>query len=227
MYLLSVDTSTEICSVAVGNMQGELLAVEDLLEPNSHSSKLAPMIADILAGLGLSAEDLSAISFSNGPGSYTGLRVGLSTVKAMSFALEIPLIAINTLDIIADYHSKQADNYDYIIPMIDARRDEVYCAVYSSTAKCILPSCAIILDGDSFRDLIDSDARVALAGNGATKAMQLIDLDGRFLIDENLSARFQLSLAARQYNEERFVDSDFFAPYYLKSPNITKPKKLL
>ena len=132
-YILHIDTTTKKCSVALAQ-DGELMIQKELLsEEFSHSEQLHPFIEEVLKESGLKSSSLSAIAISKGPGSYTGLRIGVAAAKGLCFALDLPLIALNTLEIMVQPY--EVSPYSFIIPMLDARRMEVYAAIFDETKK--------------------------------------------------------------------------------------------
>ena len=169
-YILHLETSTKQCSVALAH-KGELLASRIILNDSfSHSEKLHLFISEVLQEAKLKSADLDAVAVSKGPGSYTGLRIGVAAAKGLCFGLDIPLIALNALKILAQASTEQ--NTDYIIPMMDARRMEVYTAVFDSRRNWVEDTSALVLSRDSFKELL-KDQTVLVLGDGAQKFKKL------------------------------------------------------
>jgi tRNA threonylcarbamoyladenosine biosynthesis protein TsaB len=226
--ILQIDTSTTICSVALSE-NGETLAVIDLDEPNAHAAKLTVLIAEILTQTNRTMQDLSAVAVSMGPGSYTGLRIGVSTAKGLCYALDIPLIAINTLEALFLGYKGQFDTTEgeVYLPMIDARRMEVYTAVYDHNAALVKATSAEIIDADYFNELLSSYSRVHLFGSGADKFEDLFSSTDRvnILTGFNDSAAFLSTLAFDKFQRKEFEDIAYFEPFYLKDFLVTPAKK--
>lgn len=212
-YILHIETATKVCSVAV-SLNGELLSCKETQADGFiHSEALTGFIQDALSSTGISISDLIAVSFSSGPGSYTGLRIGLSTAKGICFALNIPLISVQTLD--AMFALAQGSNKN-VIPMLDARRMEVYATVYNSIGEVIQALDAIVLDENSF----SSFEPFIVLGDGLEKCKELWShrpIEWREEIFT--SARGQVSIAYQKFQENKFEDLAYFSPIYLKDAN--------
>ena len=219
--ILNLETATTNCSVSVAR-NGDLLA---LVEENgmrySHAEQLHNFIADGLTEAGISFDQLDAVAVSKGPGSYTGLRIGVSAAKGLCFALDIPLISVHTLKILAS--SIEVDG-GYIIPLLDARRMEVYAAVYDGTYKEIKPAWAEIIIPESFKEFVEAD-RAYLVGPGAEKCKGVLS-HGNFVIETQRvpSAGEMSRLSYEKFKEEEFENNAYFEPFYLKDFITTKPK---
>lgn len=223
--ILSIETSTKVCSVALHKEQ-MLLARADLHVDQSHSEQLTVLIQDILKTSGHRAKDLHAIAISAGPGSYTGLRIGTSTAKGLCYALDIPLIAIDTLEAMSHGISRFYQD-TLLCPMIDARRMEVYCQIVSATMNIIQPTQAKVVNESSFADLLQDNV-IVFFGNGAGKCQEVIQHDNaRFITDVFPSAVPLGELARIKFNAEDFVDVAYFEPAYLKEFQAIKPRKLV
>jgi tRNA threonylcarbamoyladenosine biosynthesis protein TsaB len=226
--ILCIETATNICSVALSG-DGTLLSVEESSIRNSHSSVIISLIESVLAKSGTTLQDLDAIAIGEGPGSYTGLRIGVATAKGLCYSLGKPLIAIGTLPAMAlgmrAISQKVTQGSVFYCPMIDARRMEVYRAVYSEDGDEILPPSAEVIDEHSFRDF-RNDPVLILAGDGAMKCKDV--MKGRpnvvFLDDFSASAKFMATLANRKYQESAFADLAYFEPFYLKDFIAGKPR---
>lgn len=225
--ILSIETSTKICSVALHN-QGVLLAESTLYVDKSHSEKLAVLIKDLLSYAEINPKDLSAVAIASGPGSYTGLRIGTSTAKGLCYALEIPLIAINTLKAMAHGVSQILTEKDlWLCPMLDARRMEVYSLLADNELKIIQPTEAIIIDANSFEEELKHQ-RILFFGNGAFKCKPILSQkqNAMFIETDSISAVYVGKLAWEKYQQKEFEDLAYFEPAYLKEFKAIKPKNL-
>lgn len=210
--ILCLETATTNCSVTL-SVDGSVIAFrEDDSAGYSHAEKLHIFIAEVLKDALVTMEDLDAIAVSKGPGSYTGLRIGVSAAKGLCYALEIPLIAIPTLTVLAEKVSEKG----IIIPMIDARRMEVYSAIYSSEKEQIRDTKAEILTEASFIEYI-SEEKVICIGNGVTKFKEICQLPNVVFV-ENIqpSSKEMAQLAEVKYKKNDTEDVAYFEPYYLK-----------
>lgn len=211
-YILNIETATKNCSVAVAKDGITLFCKELAEEGYSHAEKLHVFIEQVLKELQLSFKDLSAVAVSQGPGSYTGLRIGVSAAKGLCFALNIPLIAIDTLESLA----MQAKGVEgFIVPMIDARRMEVYSAVFNSNLKKTREVHAEILTPDSFSEIHDS---LYFVGDCATKSKTVLHQPNHFYLDAIVypSAKEMSGLSYDKFQKKETVDVAYFEPYYLK-----------
>lgn len=211
--LLSIETSGASCSVAV-HMGRHLAACGELNIEKSHSGRLTLLIEELLGHCELTTHDLTAVAVSEGPGSYTGLRIGVSTAKGLCFALNIPLLAVDTLQAMSYGVAAQSIVPAEVLlcPCIDARRAEIYRAVWSPTGECLLPSEPHILQADSFAAF--ADRPLWLFGSGAAKTFTAVEHPSKHLLpDVKPSARFVGELAL-QY--PRAVDVAYFEPQYIK-----------
>ena len=209
--ILMMETSTECCSVAVSD-GADILACRINETPKMHASLLAPYLQEVLQEAGLSASDLDAIAVSEGPGSYTGLRVGVSTAKGFCFGCGKPLIGVDTLRILA----LQAEGrFDRIVPMIDARRMEVYAAPFDGAGNRLGETEAVILDGESYRELLDAGT-VLFIGPGAAK-FQSVCAHPRAVFQSCFPIAPAMCLPAREALQKKaFEDIAYFEPFYLK-----------
>lgn len=221
--ILNIETATKNCSVSV-TQKGKVLAVTELNEGAfSHAEKLHTFILDVLKKAGKTMQDVDAIAVSKGPGSYTGLRIGVSAAKGLCFALDKPLIAISTLTLLV--HAIPLNEYDYFIPLLDARRMEVYSAVYNSKYEQIRQTEAEIIDVDSFSEFL-SEGRVCFLGDGAAKCKEFISHENAFFLEDYFpSAKEMAKLSYDKYTHKYFEDVAYFEPYYLKDFVAGKPKK--
>ena len=220
-YILNIETATKNCSVALAKAGKTILCKEMAEEGYSHAEKLHVFIAEILQELQLNFKDLAAIAVSQGPGSYTGLRIGVSAAKGLCFALGIPMIAVDTLRILA---SKAAITDGVIVPMIDARRMEVYSAVFNARFEKIREVKAEIITADSFAEINET---VYFVGDSNEKVKPVL-LNGNFVFLDQMvypSAKEMSQWSFDQFVKNDFVDVAYFEPYYLKDFMITTAKK--
>lgn len=226
--ILSLETSTNLCSVALSR-DGETFAVrEESSEKYIHSEKLHLFIDGLMQEYKLPYADLDAVAVGKGPGSYTGLRIGVSAAKGFAFALDIPLISVNGLRNLTYQliKTEKIGTDDMLIPMLDARRMEVYCACFSFAGKQLKPVEAKIIDASSFEDL--EVEPIHLFGDGAEKCKPVLT-DSRFIFHDLKypNARALGALAFAEFQEKAFEDIAYFEPFYLKDFVAGKPRKLL
>lgn len=217
IYILNIETSTRVCGVSISK-DGELFDFIENNDGNSHAKSLAPFIDDLIKRNSLKYTDLSAVAISQGPGSYTGLRIGTSTAKGLCYALDIPLIAIDTLhSMAANAHHLYPDiQGDIFRPMIDARRMEVYSQAFDFNLKQIDDVAAIVVDKDSFKEELNNN-KVLFFGDGAAKCMDLInDPNAILLPDVEASSLGMIELSYKKFKESEFVNVAYFEPFYLK-----------
>ncbi len=224
--ILQLETSTEVCSVAISN-DGKLVAISESHVHNSHSEIITTLIENCLSESGLTLHQVNAIAISDGPGSYTSLRVGTATAKGLCYGLGIPLIAIDSLQILAaGVDQAQIGAGDAIIPMIDARRMEVYTSVFNKELNKTLETKAHILDENSL-NVLTAAATVHLCGTGATKFFEHYPSSRLHLHHIQTSAAYMGELALKKYQAKEYVDTAYYVPNYFKAPNITKSNKNL
>lgn len=226
--ILAIETATQICSVALFR-NAEVIGLLESDEHNAHSRILHVLIDRLLKETGTVISDLSAIAVSKGPGSYTGLRIGVSTAKGFCYARDIPLIAINTLGNMAAGMNEIAQqrglmaNY-LLVPMIDARRMEVYLAVYNPEMGVERETKAEIITAESFADLRKTSTLI-LAGDGADKCKEFLAGNSITYLDNfNASARYMLNPSIHAMKEQHFENVAYFEPFYLKDFIAGKPK---
>lgn len=215
--ILALETATGICSVALGK-DGSLLRLAETQENNSHSARLKTLISQVLDESGFKLKDLDAVAVSKGPGSYTGLRIGVSSAKGLSYGLGIPLLSVSTLESMAFGMAQLTGVSENIIycPMIDARRMEVYMAWYNERMEQMRAPFAEILTAETFDSCKAST--ILCAGDGAAKCASLFSADPRIRIESLAvpSAEYMISLAEKAFNAGMFEDVAYFEPYYLK-----------
>ena len=210
--ILCLETATPSCSVALVH-NGEVLACEEDPKGQNHSEKITLFIDKVMKTAGISYDQLDAVAVSMGPGSYTGLRIGVSTAKGICYAVSKPLIAVETLEAMA-YGGR---NKGILIPMIDARRMEVYAAIFDENVNKIKDTEAVIIDENSFSEL-KKDHHLYLFGDGADKCAELFETDNKITVIKEFycSARYMNVIAQRKLDAKDFVDVAYFEPFYLK-----------
>jgi tRNA threonylcarbamoyladenosine biosynthesis protein TsaB len=214
--ILSIDTSTKVCSVAL-HKEGKLLAISELYTEKSHSGMLTTLCENVVKHAGFTLRDLDAIAVAKGPGSYTGLRIGVSTAKGFCFALDKPLISVNALEAMAYQVKDFYDETHLICPMIDARRMEVYCQVFDNQMNNISETEAKIIDEESFSELIN-EKKIVFLGDGALKCKDKITHENAIFLQTEItpSARTVGILATNFYEKALFENVVTFEPFYLK-----------
>lgn len=228
--ILHIETSTDVCSVALTS-EGQVLDHNENYEGQTHATLLSEYVQNMLKYARSRELKLDAIAVSIGPGSYTGLRIGLSEAKGLAFGLDIPLIGVNTLHLMTVStmfnHFIDEDKVLYV-PMIDARRMEVYTAAYSPALDAIIEPQAMILDEHSFEDLLSQGYTLVMMGNGSTKAQTVITHERvRFIDGVKPVAVDMLALAERAWREKDFIDVAYSTPLYLKEFQATRPRNPL
>jgi tRNA threonylcarbamoyladenosine biosynthesis protein TsaB len=224
-FILCIDTATEVCSVAVFN-KNELLVINEIKEGNMHASALTNLIENTINEANITLKQLKAICVSKGPGSYTGLRVGVSTAKGLCYGLNIPLLSVNTLQGIAGFYMQQNPNNKLTLcPMIDARRMEVYAALFDINLHELISTQAVVIDEKSFAYELNQQ-HILFLGNGAEKCKKTIIHPHAVFVDGvQCSAAGLGQLAYQQYLTGNFEDTAYFEPFYLKDFVGTVSKK--
>ena len=224
--ILNIETSTEVCSVTISK-NGELLHKKETLEGLSHSELLTVFIEELLAENNLNIKELDAVAVSKGPGSYTGLRIGVSVAKGLCYGLEIPLIAVNSLETMGTHAALNSTKNMLFCPMIDARRMEVFTGLYNSKGEEIKPVSAEIIEEDFLAEYL-TDNKILFFGNGAEKCKtQITHSNAIFDGPQKTSAQFMQKLTYEKYNKKQFEDVAYFEPFYLKNFIATIPKNKL
>ena len=216
--ILQIETATTSCSVALAH-NGDILGFKEINARNVHAEVITVYIDELIKKADLQYGDLDAIAVSRGPGSYTGLRIGVSTAKGLCFALDKPLIAVDTLAAMArGVASGQKINENTLLcPMIDARRMEVYTAIFDTNGNVIKPTAAEIIDEQSFSDILSRQKRILFFGDGADKCREaLTHPNAIFLSDFVNSASHLTQIAADRFEAKKFEDVAYFEPFYLK-----------
>ena len=213
LFLL-IETATKSCSVSLSSENKIIACKEEVNEQYSHAEKLTVFITELFKTQDFTIKDLYAVAVSKGPGSYTGLRISVSTAKGLCYALDIPLISVSTLKAMA-FGMAQKEKSDLYCPMIDARRMEVYNAFYNSTNKEIRGIQADIIEACSYQKELDK--KVLFFGDGAEKCKQMIQHpNARFIDGIFPSSKDMLEIANEKFAEKDFEDIAYFEPFYLK-----------
>ncbi len=225
--ILQIETATQVCSVAIA-INGETIALKEEAAQNIHASSLTLFIEEAMKTAKLDYADLDAVAVSKGPGSYTGLRIGVSTAKGLCFALDKPLIAIPTLQMMANGFLLQNPNYGGLVcPMIDARRMEVFTAVYTNHLVEFETVNAKIVDEKSFILELDNHF-VTFIGDGAEKCKGVLEHQNAHFSTANFNSAANMStLAKKAFDKQIFEDVAYFEPFYLKDFVFTTPKNKL
>jgi tRNA threonylcarbamoyladenosine biosynthesis protein TsaB len=226
--ILNIETATEVCSVALAK-DGKLLSIRESGGGYTHSENITIYIDEIIREEGVSLNDIDAIAVSKGPGSYTGLRIGVSTAKGLCFALDKPLLAVNTLLSLANNFQTsnlKLQTSNLLCPLLDARRMEVYCAVYDSTLNEVSPTAAVIVDENSFADILKTNT-IYFFGNGAMKCKSILQHPNAIFIEDVYpSASAMISLTEKLFAEGKFENTAYFEPFYLKDFVAIKAKEI-
>ena len=222
--ILHIETTTEICS-ALLSCGGEVLIEKVCLKPQSHAAKLPVFLQEIVDFARKNNVMPKAVAVSAGPGSYTGLRIGISSAKGLCYGLEIPLIAVDTLKIIANAARKLTDEKTLFCPMIDARRMEVYTALFDENLQNILPTEAKIIDENFLKNELEK-SKIVFCGNGSQKCKEIIKHKNAIFFDDVFPLCINMIAdAEKKFTEKNFEDTAYFEPFYAKEFMATKPKK--
>ena len=220
-FILNIETSTKNCSVSLSK-NGKVIALKELNDGNySHAEKLHVFIDDVLKEANINMQQLNAVAISKGPGSFTGLRIGVSAAKGLCFALDIPMISIDTLKGLA---LQVAIDNGYIISMLDARRMEVYSAIFDMNYNQIRGTEAQILDETSFQNYLENQ-QVHFIGDGVPKTKELISHPNAIFVKGKLPSANEMGmLAFQKFEQNDFENSAYFEPFYLKDFVANKKK---
>lgn len=224
--ILNIETSTSVCSAAL-TAEGMVLAHRENFDGRNHAALLSDFVKHCLDFARDKEMDLEAVAVSMGPGSYTGLRIGLSEAKGLAYALDIPIIGVNTLELLAtqvmfDLPELQGD--ELFAPMIDARRMEVYTAVYDMALQPVMEQRPLILDAESYQEQL-AERKVLFFGDGSDKARDVIHSDNAVFIPDVVPlAQGMIALAERAYLRRDFLDTAYSTPNYIKEFQATRPK---
>ena len=224
--ILNIETSTTVCSIAVG-VDGKLASVNEINDGYSHAEEIEGLIEKSIKEADISLKDLDAISVSKGPGSYTGLRIGVSIAKGLCFGLKVPLISVPTLEALARHPKLSEFPHSFKIPMLDARRMEVYSCVLNDTNEVVEPTAAVIIDENSFVNILKKPT--LFFGPGSEKCNPTFTENENAVFVSNIlpSASQMVNLSETKYIENQLEDLAYFEPFYLKDFVAGKPKKLL
>lgn len=221
--ILNIDTAVETASVCLAN-NGTMIAFEQSVEQKNHASFLQPAIQKVLLESSININELDAIAVTNGPGSYTGLRVGLASAKGICYALNKPLITLNTLEVMAwasienvQQHTSsiEADLPQLFCPMIDARRMEVFTATYNEALECVSPTTPLILNEQSFENELNKNIMI-FSGNGSHKLKNILKNTNAIFVNELHSSASMISIALNKFNSKSFTSLAYSEPYYGK-----------
>ena len=228
--ILCLETATALCSVALCDKNG-VIALRESNEERSHAASLTVFIVDLLKEAGIKTGDLQAVVVSKGPGSYTGLRIGVSAAKGIAYAASVPMVGVETtISMFHGFLSTSKDKYkftetDLFCPVLDARRMEVYYSVFDINGNTVKETRAEIMDKDSFSDLPVS-SNIFLFGDGAAKCREVVKRKKIFIEDDfKISAAYMVKYAYEAIESSRFEDVAYFEPFYLKDFLTSKPVK--
>lgn len=222
--ILNIETSSEICSVAI-SIDGEIDYHIESDTPMQHAVLLAPYVEKAMAHLKRKELEPEAVAVSIGPGSYTGLRIGMSLAKGLCFAKNLPLIGINTLQLLAVkgmFALRESEGDEILVPMIDARRKEVYMAAYNFALQEIIPPRPMILEPDSLEKL-NEERKLIINGNGSTKAKEIINAKDAIFLSGSMPVAMDMApLSERAFRNGNFIDVAYSVPVYLKEYEAKK-----
>ncbi len=227
--ILNIETSTSVCSVSISN-NGKLTALKQTREINSHSKLLTVFIEDIFKENNIDIKTIDAVAVSKGPGSYTGLRIGVSAAKGIAYGLNIPIISVDTMQIISanllrKFPEISNEKNSILLPMIDARRMEVYNALFDINLNLIKEVSAEIIDENSYSELLKSK-KVYFFGDGSDKCKEIILNENAIFIQEIFpSAEDMIEFSYKKFEAGDFENTAYFEPFYLKNFIATVPKK--
>jgi tRNA threonylcarbamoyladenosine biosynthesis protein TsaB len=220
--ILNIDTATEIAGVSLSK-EGKVLQERKNVQQKDHAYWIHIAIEEIVKEHKINVRDISAIAVVAGPGSYTGIRVGMATAKGLAYSLGIPLIILNSLELMAYGATRYAGDSDLLCPMIDARRMEVYTAIYDTTLNILLAPCALILDSDSLIKYRKYN-RLLYFGSGSDKWKKLQNHDNALFIDTAYEQSDMSLLSYNCYLEKEFADLAYSSPIYIKEFHSSQPK---
>jgi len=228
--IICLETSTLLCSAALCDNSG-VVGLRESADGKSHASLLTVFIDELLTEAGISAQDLDAIAVSKGPGSYTGLRIGVSAAKGIAYAASIPLIGVDTM--LSMFHGVSempeknsfTDDSALFVPMLDARRMEVYYSIFKGNGEIYRKVSAEVMDENSFSE-IPEDTTLVFFGDGASKCRGILKGANKIFIENfRISAAHMYEPAFKAFREKRFEDTAYFEPFYLKDFITSQPKK--
>jgi tRNA threonylcarbamoyladenosine biosynthesis protein TsaB len=221
--ILNIDTATEKASICLAGDAAPLITLYNE-QQQDHASWLHSAVEQMMSQAGYGFKDLEAVAVTAGPGSYTGLRIGMTAAKGFCYVLHIPLVTVNTLYVMAFAGSRQHENKKTLLcPMIDARRMEVFTALYDGSLAELIPPSALILDEHSFAGHL-AENEIVFFGNGSKKWQQLTTQSNAIFGDFNADARYLATLSFQKFTEKRFTDIIYAEPIYLKEFYTQAPK---
>ena len=221
--ILCLETATKVCSLSLVKDGIEVATINHSSENYSHAERLNGLMIDLLEQTNVKLKDLDAIAISEGPGSYTGLRIGTSTAKGLCYALDIPLIAINSLKALA---AEKRGQGTLICPMFDARRMEVYSAIFDADMNELEPTRAVVIDEISYQQFLEENP-ICFIGPGAEKCQETLQhKNASFDLSIQVSAKGMNTFAHEKFEQKDFVDLAYFEPFYLKDFIAGTPKKI-
>ena len=224
--ILNIETATKVCSVALAK-NGEVISFKELREDKfSHAEKLNVFIEEILKETNSSVSDIDAVAVSKGPGSYTGLRIGVSTAKGLCFAQDIPLISIDTTMAMANGCYENGESNCFAAPLIDARRMENFNAIYNEELSEVKTITADVLEEGIYDEFLN-EKEVVFFGDGAEKSKEILTHENAKFIELLPSAKWMCSISESKFQKQDFEDVAYFEPFYLKDFIAGKPKKLV
>lgn len=224
-FILNIETSTEVCSVALTH-DGEVVDHHENYDGRTHATLLSAYLQDALKYVRSREIKLDAVAVSIGPGSYTGLRIGLSEAKGLAFGLDVPLIGVNTLKLLTTsaMFKEFFDDEELFVPMIDARRMEVYTAVYNSALEAVVEPQPMIIDEGTFSDLL-AGHKLVMFGNGSDKVKDIIKSPNALFLPGIKPVALDMAvLSEMAYRNNDFIDVAYSTPLYLKEFQATTPK---
>lgn len=213
--ILNIDTAVEIATISISNNEKVIASVTNHNQKD-HASFLQPAIKNLLQKVRISINELNAVAVTSGPGSYTGLRVGMASAKGLCYALKIPMITINTLQVMAlSSINREQDKWAFYCPMIDAKRMEVFTAVYDFQLLEIIKPCSMVLDSEVFKDLLKTN-KIYFSGSGAVKLKNILDTKSAEFVGTESTAFSMAVLSYKKYEAQNFANIASVAPAYLK-----------
>ena len=224
--ILQIETATDVCSVCLSKGP-DIIAIQELTNFSDHAAQITLMIEACFREASMSLSQIDAVAISQGPGSYTALRIGISTAKGICYALSKPLIAVDTLLSLAlAAYALEQKNALYC-PMIDARRMDVYAALFDVKGNQVQAPAALTVGADTFGDWFEKGHELVFCGNGASKCQAVLSSPLAHFSSVICSSKHLIPLALRAFDQKHFADLAYFEPFYLKPPNITTPRKNL
>lgn len=224
--ILNIESATDKCSVSIS--RGEtFISFQEAEKSFEHAKVLTSLIDKCLVTAGLNLKEMDAVAVSSGPGSYTSLRVGISTAKGICYALDKPLISVDTLQALA-FSGREAIKLEntYCCPMIDARRMEVYFSLFDENNKLLAGPTAMVVEEGAFDDYFNKNKKIIFCGNGAEKCKSILTSENAYFQPSECSALYLPAISNQLFKNGKFEDVAYFKPKYLKPPNITTPKNM-